>query len=121
MRLVSTLLLAFLAGPLQAKNAILFLGDGMGISTITAARIYAGQLAGQPGEEHELSFDRFENLALIKTYNTDAQVPDSAGTITAILSGEKTRIGVLGVSANVAQSDCAAALENSIPTHLKSI
>ena len=71
MRLVSTLLLAFLAGPLQAKNAILFLGDGMGISTITAARIYAGQLAGQPGEEHELSFDRFENLALIKTYNTD--------------------------------------------------
>ncbi len=116
MRLVSTLLLTFLAGPLQAKNAILFLGDGMGISTITAARIYAGQLAGQPGEEHELSFDRFENLALIKTYNTDAQVPDSAGTITAILSGEKTRIGVLGVSANVAQSDCAAALENSIPT-----
>ncbi len=31
----------------RAKNVILFIGDGMGISTITAARIYAGQKLGQ--------------------------------------------------------------------------
>jgi alkaline phosphatase len=35
-----------------AKNVILFVGDGMGISTITAARILEGQLRGESGEEN---------------------------------------------------------------------
>lgn len=81
----------------QAKNVILFIGDGMGISTITAARIFDGQSQGKKGEEHQLAFDTFENVALIKTYNTNAQVPDSAGTATAILSGYKTNIGAVNV------------------------
>ena len=99
-----------------AKNVIFFLGDGMGISTVTAARIFAGQAAGATGEEYDLAFDQFPHLALIKTYNTDAQVPDSAGTITAITTGEKTRIGVLGVNSNVERDDCAGALTNTLPT-----
>jgi alkaline phosphatase len=33
--------------PSRAKNAILFIGDGMGISTVTAARILEGQLRGR--------------------------------------------------------------------------
>jgi alkaline phosphatase len=53
---------------------------------------------------------------LIKTYNTDAQVPDSAGTITALTTGEKTRIGVLGINGTVARDDCDAALQNTLPT-----
>ena len=81
----------------QTKNVILFIGDGMGISTITAARIFDGQSQGKKGEEHQLAFDSFENVALIKTYNTNAQVPDSAGTATAILSGYKTNIGAINV------------------------
>lgn len=81
----------------QAKNVILFIGDGMGISTITAARIFDGQSQGKKGEEHQLAFDSFENVSLIKTYNTNAQVPDSAGTATAILSGYKTNIGAINV------------------------
>jgi len=103
----------------QAKNVILFLGDGMGISTITAARIYAGQQQGLQGEEYELSFDKFEHVALVKTYNTDAQVSDSAGTISAILTGEKTRIGVLGITAEVEQGNCTQALAHEIPTLLE--
>ena len=103
----------------HAKNTILFVGDGMGISTVTAARIFAGQQAGNPGEEHDLSFDKFEHVALIKTYNVDAQVADSAGTITAMLSGEKTRIGVLGVNASVPRGDCEASLSNELPTLLE--
>lgn len=79
------------------KNIIIFIGDGMGISTITAGRIFVGQEKGQMGEEHALSFDKFPQLALIKTYNTNAQVPDSAGTATAILSGYKTNIGAVNV------------------------
>ena len=48
----------------RAKNVILFLGDGMSIPTITAARIYKGQKDGQSGEETELTFDKFPYVAL---------------------------------------------------------
>ena len=91
----------------------------MGVSTVTAARILAGQQAGKLGEEHELSFETFPNVALVKTYNTDSQVADSAGTMSAIMTGEKTRIGVFGISASVSQNDCASALENELPTLLE--
>ncbi len=116
MRILSIVLLLVLPPLSQAKNVVLFVGDGMGISTITAARIFAGQQRGRSGEEHQLSFDKFEHVALVKTYNTDAQVPDSAGTITAILSGRKTRMGVLGVNADVPRQDCAKALNNELPS-----
>ena len=101
------------------QNVILFLGDGMGVSTVTAARILAGQRAGKLGEEHELSFETFPNVALVKTYNTDSQVADSAGTMSAIMTGEKTRIGIFGVNASVSLNDCAGALANELPTLLE--
>jgi alkaline phosphatase len=110
------LALVLASGQSYAKIVIFFLGDGMGISTVTAARIYAGQTAGATGEEYSLAFEEFPHLALIKTYNTDAQVPDSAGTITALTTGEKTRIGVLGINGTVARDDCDAALQNTLPT-----
>ncbi|EAQ96527.1 alkaline phosphatase [Congregibacter litoralis] len=90
----------------QAKNVVLFLGDGMGISTITAARILQGQKAGNPGEENRLSFENFPVTGLVKTYNVDSQTPDSAGTMSAIMTGVKTKIGVFGVDERVIQEDC---------------
>lgn len=87
-----------------AKNVILFVGDGMGVSTVTAARIFDGQSQGKSGEEHALAFESFNNVALIKTYNTNAQVPDSAGTATAIMSGYKTNIGSVNVPADLVNS-----------------
>lgn len=50
----------------KAKNIIFFLGDGMSIPTIAAARMYMGQLAGQTGEEAQLSFDKFPVSGLSK-------------------------------------------------------
>ena len=91
-----------------AKNVILFVGDGMGVSTGTAARILEGQLRGETGEENELFFETFPNLALAKTYNTDAQVPDSAGTMTAMVTGVKTRAGLISVSDAALRGDCAS-------------
>lgn len=99
----------------RAKNVILFIGDGMGISTITAARIYDGQKRGETGEENQLSFEKFPHVALVKTYNTNAQVPDSAGTATAIHSGLKTRIGVLGIGPEATKGICAQALAHPLP------
>lgn len=99
----------------RAKNVILFIGDGMGISTITAARIYDGQKRGESGEENSLSFEKFDNVALVKTYNTNAQVPDSAGTATAMHSGVKTRIGVLGIGPDAEKGVCTDALAHPLP------
>lgn len=49
-----------------AKNLIIFLGDGMSIPTITAARIHQGQKAGRSGEEGSLSFEEFPHVGLSK-------------------------------------------------------
>jgi alkaline phosphatase len=103
----------------NAKNVILFLGDGMGVTTVTAARILEGQRAGQPGEENLLAFERLPHVALIKPYNTNQQTPDSAGTMTAILTGAKTRAGVISVNASVARTDFAAVEGNELPTMIE--
>ncbi|NXN18519.1 PPBT protein, partial [Indicator maculatus] len=86
-----------------AKNLILFLGDADGV---TAARILKGQLQNRKGEESLLEMDQFPYVALAKTYNTNAQVPDSAGTATAYLCGVKANEGTVGVSAGVTRDRC---------------
>ncbi|KAK5907153.1 hypothetical protein CesoFtcFv8_005032 [Champsocephalus esox] len=102
----------------QAKNLILFLGDGMGIPTVTAARILKGQLAGHSGEETSLVMDTFPHLALSKTYNVDQQMPDSAGTATAYLCGVKANYGTLGVTAATPRYNCNATYGNEVTSIL---
>lgn len=51
---------------LRAKNIIFFIGDGMPLSGITAARIQKGQEHGKLGEETSLYLESFPNLALSK-------------------------------------------------------
>ena len=80
----------------------------MDVATVTAARIHAGQKSGAAGEEHTLAFEQLPHLALVKTYTTDSQVPDSAGTATAMLSGVKTRSGVINVGPEPHRGDCRA-------------
>lgn len=103
----------------RARNVVLFVGDGMGLSTIAAARILEGQRAGAPGEEHRLAFETFPHTALVRTWNTDHQTPDSAGTMTAMASGVKTRMGVLALGPSVRRGDCAAAAGDELATLLE--
>ena len=98
----------------RARNVIMFLGDGMSLPTVAAARILAGQRAGQPGEETLLAFEQFPNTALSRTYNTDYQTPDSAGTMTAIATGVKTRLGVIGIGRATPRGDCGAVADNTL-------
>ena len=98
----------------KAKNVILFVGDGMSLATVTAARILDGQRKGGPGEENALSWEDFPHTALSKTYNTDTQTPDSAGTMTAMATGVKTRTGVLGIGQDAARGDCAGSLRTPL-------
>ncbi len=103
----------------SAKNIILFVGDGMGVTTVTAARIFDGQQQGMSGEENSLSFGRFPFVGLSKTYNVDAQTADSAGTMTALISGVKTNIGVIGLDENTRKGDCESAAGNQVFTALE--
>lgn len=103
----------------NAKNVILFVGDGMGVSTVTAARILEGQLKGMQGEENNLSFDLFPYTGLAKTYNVDAQTPDSAGTMTAMMTGVKTDVGVIGVDEDIVRGDCSTVAGNELVTALE--
>lgn len=48
--------------PKKAKNIILFLGDGMSLTTVAATRVHVG------GEEVNLSFEDFPHFGLSKVY-----------------------------------------------------
>ncbi len=102
-----------------AKNIIFFVGDGMGTSTVTAARILEAQRRGESGEENMLSFDNFPTVGLSKTYNTNAQTPDSAGTMTAMMTGLKSKAGVLSVSELSARANCESSQGHEILTALE--
>ncbi|XP_022794922.1 alkaline phosphatase-like isoform X2 [Stylophora pistillata] len=97
-----------------AKSAVLFLGDGMGISTVTAARIFDGQQKNMEyGEENVLSWEVFPWTALVKTYTVDMQGTDSASSATAFLNGIKTNGGVVGVDETVRRGYCETLTEKS--------
>lgn len=102
-----------------AKNIILFVGDGMGVSTVTAARILEGQLNGATGEENSLSFETLPHLGLAKTYNVDGQTPDSAGTMTAMITGVKTDVGVISQAEGVTRGNCASTSGQNLMTALE--
>ena len=104
-----------------AKNVILFVADGMGISTVTAARILEGQLRGEHGEENLLSFEHLPHVALSKTYNTNQQTPDSAGTMTAMVTGIKTKAGIISANQHTVRGDCASMQGNELESILKQV
>lgn len=105
----------------RAKNVILFIGDGMGISTVTAARIYAGQkLNAKGGEEYQLNMEKLPWSAFSKTYCVNEQVSDSAPTATAMLTGVKTKDGIIGLGPSIIPDDYKSVNEkNRVPSILR--
>ncbi|WP_321408012.1 alkaline phosphatase [Tolumonas auensis] len=77
-----------------AKNVIFFLGDGMGPTTLTAARIY------KYGEEGNLQMQNLPYTARLKTYSNDAQTTDSAPSMAAYMTGVKMNNEVISMSAD---------------------
>ncbi|CAH1406606.1 unnamed protein product [Nezara viridula] len=98
-----------------AKNVILFIGDGMGPNTATAARIY------KESEHGYLSWERFDHVGALKTYSNDKMVPDSGCSGTALFAGVKTNLGTLGLSSDVKRYDCDASVleKNRVTTIAK--
>jgi len=81
------------------KNIIFFLGDGMGLTTMTAARIY------KVGEDGELAMDTLPETAFIKTYSNDAQVTDSAPSMAAYMTGVKMNNEVVSMTSDTSAFD----------------
>jgi len=81
------------------KNVIFFLGDGYGMVPMTAARIYA------VGEDGELTIDTFPETAFVKTYSNDAQVTDSAPSMSAYMTGVKMNNEVISMTADTKATD----------------
>lgn len=75
-----------------AKNVIFFLGDGMGIPVMTAARIYA------VGEDGSLTMDTLPESAFVRTFSNDSQVTDSAPSMSAYMTGVKMNNEVLSMT-----------------------
>lgn len=100
----------------RAKNVILFVGDGMGISTVTAGRIYQGQKRGVDGESNILAMERLPYAALSKTYTHDAQVADSAPTAVAMVTGVKTRNGIIGLNSEAEVGICVRSKDKEVAT-----
>jgi alkaline phosphatase len=107
------------ANTAPARNVILFVGDGMGVATVTAARILEGQRRGESGEENLLSFERFPYVALSKTYSVNQQTSDSAPTMTAMVTGVKTKDRMLSVSQDARKGDHASVAGNELITLLE--
>jgi alkaline phosphatase len=89
------------AAPVANKNVVFFLGDGMGITTMTAARIY------KVGEDGELTMDQLPETAFVHTYSNDGQVTDSAPSMAAYMTGVKMNNEVISMSPETRATDAA--------------
>ncbi|MEM9545425.1 MAG: alkaline phosphatase [Bacteroidota bacterium] len=72
----------------KAKNIILLIGDGMGITQISA---------GMFSNDNFLNLERFKTIGLHKSYSSDDLITDSAAGATAFACGKKTYNGAIAV------------------------
>ncbi|EEB13659.1 Alkaline phosphatase, tissue-nonspecific isozyme precursor, putative [Pediculus humanus corporis] len=100
----------------HARNVILFVGDGMSLTTITASRILKGQRGGRSGEEQDLAWDKFPAVALVKTYNADAQVGESSACSTALMCGVKANFETLGLDTRGKFENCLSSFSSKVPS-----
>jgi alkaline phosphatase len=98
----------------RVKNVILFVGDGMGLTTVTASRTYKQQKT--KNEEAKLAIDDFPATTFVKTDTANSQISESAAAATALFCGVKTNFENLGVDASAGKDACS-----NIESHTSSI
>jgi alkaline phosphatase len=75
--------------PPKAKNVILLIGDGTGLSQISSAFYY---------KKTSPNYARFKHIGLISTSSSREDITDSSAGATAFSSGVKTYNGAVGVA-----------------------
>lgn len=108
-------LIALLLAAQPAKNVIVFIGDGMGPTAVTAGRIYKG------GEASRLSFESFPHTARLKTFSNNAQTTDSAPSMAAYMTGVKMNNDVISMSPDTIAdvTMCNSTNGHAVPTVLE--
>lgn len=79
------------------KNIILMIGDGMGLSQISAAYYQSND---------ELCFSEFEDIGFIKTHSASSIITDSAAGATAFSTGKKTYNGAINMDTDTLPLKC---------------
>jgi len=75
----------------QPKNIVLLIGDGMGVTQITA---------GMYSNGNKLNLERFKNIGFHKPYSGNKLITDSAAAATSFACGVKTYNGAIGMDIN---------------------
>ncbi|MCF8221922.1 MAG: alkaline phosphatase [Bacteroidales bacterium] len=73
----------------KVRNIILLIGDGMGVSQVSAAITISGD---------NLNMTKTNHIGFMKTHSYDNYTTDSAASGTAMASGNKTRNGMIGMA-----------------------
>ena len=94
--------------PLKAKNVILLIGDGTGLSQISSAFYF---------KKTDPNYARFKHIGLIKTSSSREDITDSAAGATAFASGIKTFNGAVGVADD--STKVKTLVEIVSPQHIK--
>jgi alkaline phosphatase len=75
----------------RPKNIILMIGDGMGLAHIHAAHLAKNEI---------LHMEQLQEIGMMTTHSYDNGVTDSGAGGTAIATGNKTRNGMIGMTAD---------------------
>jgi alkaline phosphatase len=95
----------------EVKNIILLIGDGMGVTQISA---------GMTVSKEPLAFSKFKNIGFQTTHSASDYITDSGASGTALATGKKTKKGMIGVdsSENKLTSILEIAEKNGLSTGL---
>lgn len=85
--------------PRQTRKVILFLADAGGVPAINAASLFGY------GEPLKLHIQQWPHLGLSETSAVDAYVSDSANGMSAIMTGVKTKNGVISQAGDVVRGE----------------
>jgi alkaline phosphatase len=87
----------------HARNVILLIGDGMGFSQTTLARMDKADWNLSQYENTSLCMDEMERTGYVSTFSANSFVTDSAPASTAMATGYKTNNGVISQDAEAIQ------------------
>ncbi|MEC0235131.1 alkaline phosphatase [Paenibacillus kribbensis] len=85
----------------KAKYVFQFIGDGMGVTPVTAAEQYAGKVETGKIEPKFTNFTEFPVVGLQNPYDCHSFIPDSASTATAYANGIKTQTDTVGMNGDL--------------------
>lgn len=95
----------------KAKYVFLFIGDGMGVTPVTAAEDYLGFTKTNKDEVYptRMNFTEMPVIGLKSQYDCHSFIPDSASTATAFATGNKTQTNTIGLNGDFSKSSDSVA------------